>query len=149
MAKLKTRRQGARVGAPTVRFRVDFGRDASVGPGKIALLEEIERGGSLSQAARTLNMSYRRAWQLLESLNGSFAEPVATTARGGRGGGGAVVTPFGRQLMRAYRGLDAEIQLCAERAFRPLLQETPRTPAPVRVVRARTRGAPRLRLKDR
>jgi molybdate transport system regulatory protein len=152
MAKSRTRRQGTRVGAPTVRFRVDFGRDASVGPGKIALLEEIERGGSLSQAARTLNMSYRRAWQLLESLNGSFAQPVATTAKGGRGGGGAVVTPFGRQLMRAYRRLDAEIQLRAARAIRPLLREAPRARAPARTSgasRARPRGAPVLRLKDR
>src|SRR5215472_8626807 len=152
MAKSRTRRQGTRVGAPTVRFRVDFGRDAPVGPGKIALLEEIERGGSLSQAARALNMSYRRAWQLLESLNGSFAQPVATTAKGGRGGGGAVVTPFGRQLMRAYRRLDAEIQRRAARAFRPLLREAPRAPAPARTARASRagrRGAPVLLLKDR
>ncbi|MDE2136948.1 MAG: LysR family transcriptional regulator, partial [Gammaproteobacteria bacterium] len=57
---------------PAVRFRVDFGRDGSVGPGKIALLEHIGSRGSLSQAARELGMSYRRAWLLLASLNRAF-----------------------------------------------------------------------------
>src|ERR1700686_3239422 len=77
---------------PAVRFRVDFRRDAAVGPGKISLLEHIGACGSLSQAARELHMSYRRAWQLLESLNGCFPEPGGVTRRGGRGGGGAGVT---------------------------------------------------------
>lgn len=114
----------------------------------MALLEAIERSGSLSQAARALKMSYRRAWQLLESLNGSFPKAVATTTKGGRGGGGAVVTPFGRQLMRAYRRLDEEIQARAARAFRPLLASgKTRAPSPAR--RARARAAPVLRLKDR
>ena len=147
MAQSRTVKQGARAGAPAVRFRVDFARHAAVGPGKIALLEEIERGGSLSQAARALNMSYRRAWQLLESLNGSFAKPVATTVTGGRGGGGAQLTPFGRRLVRTYRALDAEIQARAARAFRPLLRKAPRAAAPARATRAR--AAPVLRLKDR
>ena len=95
--------------AATVRFRVDFGRHQAVGPGKIALLEQIGRGGSLSQAARELGMSYRRAWQLLDSLNHAFREPVAVTAKGGRGGGGAKLTAFGRRLIRAYRELDAAL----------------------------------------
>lgn len=147
MAESRTGKRRARAGAPAVRFRVDFGRHAAVGPGKIALLEEIDRGGSLSQAGRALKMSYRRAWQLLESLNGSFAEPVATTAKGGKGGGGAKLTPFGRQLVRAYRGLDADIQARAARAFRPLLRQAPRAAGPGRD--ARRRAAPVLRLKDR
>ena len=147
MAKARKPRQRAGAGAPAVRFRVDFARGAAIGPGKIALLEEIDRVGSLSQAARALNMSYRRAWQLLESLNGSFAEAVAITAKGGRGGGGAVLTPFGRQLVRAYHGFDAEIQARAARAFRPLLREIRRAVAPARGARAR--AARVLRLKDR
>lgn len=71
-----------------------------MGPGKIALLEEIERSGSLSQAARNLNMSYRRAWQVLESLNSSFGEPLVFTSTGGRGGGGAALTLLGERLIR-------------------------------------------------
>jgi len=108
---------------PAVRFRVDFGRDRAVGPGKIALLEHIARGGSLSQAARELGMSYRRAWQLLDSLNGCFVEPVARSVRGGRGGGGATLTALGRQLIRAYREFDAEMQTRAARRFAPLVRQ--------------------------
>ena len=104
--------------ALTVRFRVDFGRDGAVGPGKIALLEHIATGGSLSQAARELGMSYRRAWQLLESLNSSFRERAVLSAKGGRGGGGARLTPFGRLLVRVYREFDAEVQKRAARSFR-------------------------------
>ena len=106
---------------PAVRFRVNFGRDEAVGPGKIALLEGIARGGSLSQAARDLHMSYRRAWQLLASLNRCFLERVAVTAKGGRGG--ATLTLFGQQLIRVYREFDAEIQARAARRFRPIASQ--------------------------
>jgi molybdate transport system regulatory protein len=126
--------------APAVRFRVDFGRDGAVGPGKIALLEHIGTGGSLSQAARELGMSYRRAWQLLESLNSCFRERVVQSAKGGRGGGGARLTPFGRLLIRVYREFDAEVQKRAARSFRPvagLAQQPARGTAPI------------VRLKDR
>ena len=58
------------------RFRIDFAANSWVGPGKIELLEAIRGHGSLSQAARGLGMSYRRAWLLLESLNSYFREPV-------------------------------------------------------------------------
>jgi len=105
------------VTAPVVRFRVDFSTPCSVGPGKIALLEGIHRAGSLSQAARELGMSYRRAWLLLSSLNASFREPVAVTATGGRGGGGAQLTRFGRELVSLYRSFDQDTQARAARAF--------------------------------
>ena len=111
---------------PAVRFRIDFGRHRAVGPGKIALLEHIGTGGSLSQAARELRMSYRRAWQLLESLNSGFAKPVAATVRGGRAGGGATLTPFGRELIRAYRKFDTEIQARAVRRFRTIASQARR-----------------------
>ena len=134
---------------PAVRFRVEFGRDEAIGPGKIALLEQIGRGGSLSQAARDLNMSYRRAWQLLDSLNGCFIERVALTAKGGRGGGGATLTPFGRQLIRIYREFDAEIQARAARSFRTIASEArSRGPVP-RPARTRRRAASVRRLNDR
>lgn len=67
-----------------IRFRVEFGTRCCVGPGKIALLEAIHRMGSLSQAARDLGMSYRRAWLLTSSLNTSFREAVVLLTRGGR-----------------------------------------------------------------
>lgn len=115
---------------PAVRFRVDFGREEAIGPGKIDLLEHIGTSGSLSQAARELGMSYRRAWQLLASLNACFRERAATTAKGGRGGGGAMLTPFGRELIRAYRQFDAEVQQRALRHFRAIGRRAHRSAPP-------------------
>src|ERR1700738_720321 len=100
-------------------FRVDFSPDCAVGPGKIALLEHISSTGSLSEAARTLKMSYRRAWLLLEDLNTSFQQPVAEMSVGGRGGGGASLTAFGMELVSAYRSLEAHIRKRAQTAFPP------------------------------
>jgi molybdate transport system regulatory protein len=117
---------------PAISFRVDLGRDAAVGPGKIALLEHIARGGSLSQAARDLNMSYRRAWQLLDDLNSCFRQRVALTAKGGRGGGGATLTVFGQQLVRIYRQFDAEMQARAAASFRPIVRQRRRRTSPAR-----------------
>jgi len=100
---------------PRVRFRVDFGKQCSVGVGKIELLEGIARTGSLSQAAREMRMSYRRAWLLLDDLNHSFDSAVARTSTGGSGGGGAVLTPFGEQLVQGYRKLEASLEPLAHR----------------------------------
>ena len=97
-------RSTPKVTYPGIRFRIEFGPRSGVGPGKIALLEQIERCGSLSQAARNLNMSYRRAWQLLDSLNRCFLEPVVRTSKGGRGGGGAIER---RLQLRGFLGLRA------------------------------------------
>ncbi|MBV8403201.1 MAG: LysR family transcriptional regulator [Gammaproteobacteria bacterium] len=105
---------------PTIRLRVDFARLCCVGPGKIALLEAIHRTGSLSQAARDLGMSYRRGWQLLASLNDSFDDPIVVTATGGRGGGGARVTSFGRKLIGRYRAFEDDAQLRAARTFKEI-----------------------------
>jgi molybdate transport system regulatory protein len=98
----------------TVRFRVDFGNGSSIGIGKIELLEGIGRTGSLSQAAREMRMSYRRAWLLLEDLNTSFDRRVSQASVGGRGGGGATLTAFGSSLVAGYRRLDARMQPVAQ-----------------------------------
>jgi molybdate transport system regulatory protein len=103
-----------------IRLRIDFGPLRSIGPGKIALLEHIERHESLSQAARELRMSYRRAWQLLDDLNHSFREPVAIASTGGAGGGGAELTTFGRDLVRAYRDVETAVAGQAQRRFATL-----------------------------
>jgi len=105
----------------SVSFRVDFGPNCAIGPGKIALLESIGSTGSLSEAARRLQMSYRRAWLLLEDLNTAFQQPVARMSVGGRGGGGASLTPFGADLVAAYRALEAHFLKRAQTAFPPTL----------------------------
>ena len=98
-----------------VRFRVDFSEACSLGPGKIDLLESIQRTGSLRQAAQALGMSYRRAWLLLDGLNRSFTEPASTASIGGQGGGGVTLTPFGLEIIRAYRAAAQAIESVAQR----------------------------------
>jgi molybdate transport system regulatory protein len=92
--------------SPGIRFRVDFHDRCSVGIGKISLLEAIARTGSLSQAARDIGMSYRRAWLLIDSMNSDFDVAVIRATVGGSGGGGAQLTSFGRELIQAYRKLE-------------------------------------------
>ena len=81
------------------------GRPA-IGPGKAELIERIAQTGSISAAARDMGMSYRRAWQLVEALNAACVEPVVTTAVGGKRGGGAEVSAFGKRLVREFRAME-------------------------------------------
>lgn len=106
-----------------VRVRIDFDDLHSVGPGKIALLERMRDCGSLSQAARELDMSYRRAWQLLDSLNTSFNEPVIVTSIGGKGGGGSEITKLGLALIDTFRALEKDVSVLAQRRFKPLRRQ--------------------------
>ena len=87
-------------------LRVLGKRRPAMGPGKAELIERIAQTGSISAAARAMGMSYRRAWQLVEALNKDYREPVIVTAAGGRRGGGARATPFGRRLVRMFRGME-------------------------------------------
>jgi len=112
-----------------VRFRVDFGGGCSLGIGKIELLEGISRSGSLSAAARQMRMSYRRAWLLLADLNASFDQSVAQATTGGRGGGGAVLTPFGELLIARYRKMEAGVMPLAEACFQDVGRRVNAAPA--------------------
>lgn len=89
-----------------LRLRILFGPEIAVGPGKVALLDAIAETGSISAAARALGMSYRRAWLLIDTMNRCFREPVIETASGGKGGGGARVTPIGQEVLRRYRSME-------------------------------------------
>jgi len=102
---------------PQAHIRIDFSGTCSIGPGKIGLLEGIERTGSLSAAARALGMSYRRAWLLLHSTNEGFSEPVVELSVGGKDGGGTRLTDFGRQLVADYRRFDAAVEQLAAKTF--------------------------------
>ena len=79
---------------------------AAMGPGKAELVERIRKKGSISAAARAMGMSYRRAWQLVESLNATFREPVIETATGGKRGGGARVTALGERVVAQFRAME-------------------------------------------
>jgi molybdate transport system regulatory protein len=105
---------------PVVRFRIDFAGHSSVGPGKISLLEAIRDCGSLSQGARNVGMSYRRAWLLVESLRQSFREPVTVASTGGKDGGGMQVTEFGDALIKNYRELERDFASLAKERLQPI-----------------------------
>lgn len=100
--------------------RIDFGSAGALGPGKIRLLEAIRRTGSISQAGRSLGMSYRRAWLLVDDLNRCFRAAVVTTQPGGAKGGGAELTRFGRELIKKYRAIESQAAAAAKRQMRDL-----------------------------
>jgi molybdate transport system regulatory protein len=87
-------------------LRIDFPSGARIGPGKVRLLELIERTGSISAAGRQLNMSYRRAWMLVNSLNEALGKPAVETRKGGSAGGGARLTDTGRTVIDCYRAME-------------------------------------------
>jgi molybdate transport system regulatory protein len=93
-------------------LRIDFPQ-GRIGPGKIALLEAIDREGSISAAGRVLGMSYRRAWDLVDTLNKLLEEPVVAAAPGGYRGGGATLTDAGRRLVADYRAIERAAQRAA------------------------------------
>jgi molybdate transport system regulatory protein len=88
---------------------------ARIGPGKAALLESVRASGSITGAARAMGMDYKRAWLLVDSLNQAFQTPVVERVTGGPGGGGAILTAFGEELLARYRRLEtAAMELAAE-----------------------------------
>ncbi|HXP74893.1 MAG TPA: LysR family transcriptional regulator [Stellaceae bacterium] len=107
---------------PKLFLRLDLTSRISLGPGKIRLLEEIARQGSISGAGRTMKMSYRRAWLLVADLNSYFREPLVTTRLGGTGGGKATVTPLGRSVIRAFRAMEKDASRIVRRRSAALLR---------------------------
>ncbi len=89
-------------------LRIDFEHGRALGPGKVRLLELVDEAGSISAAARSMEMSYRRAWLLIDAMNQTFREPVVVTRGGGAGGGGAALTAFGREVASSYRAMERE-----------------------------------------
>jgi molybdate transport system regulatory protein len=94
-------------------IRIDFERERRMGPGKVRLLEQLSELGSISAAGRAMGMSYRRAWELIADLNATFEQPLVEARTGGRRGGGAALTPFGRELVREYRAIEASAREAA------------------------------------
>jgi molybdate transport system regulatory protein len=95
------------------RLRVTRGDTIAIGPGKVALLEAIAETGSISAAARQLGMSYRRAWLLVDELNGALVSPAVSTAAGGARGGGTALTALGMEVVQRYRAIENTARLAA------------------------------------
>ena len=90
------------------RIRIKAGKDIALGPGKVDLLEAIERTGSISAGARELGLSYRRAWDLVDAMNHCFKNPLVARVKGGKGGGGAQLTAEGRDMLDLYRTMETK-----------------------------------------
>lgn len=126
---------GPAVGGPSdasgdgPRLRVLLGQAIAIGPGKADLLAAIETEGSITRAAKAMGMSYRRAWLLVETMNGCFKAPLVEAARGGSGGGGSGLTALGREVLARYRALEKKAAAAIAddlEAFAPLMAESPR-----------------------
>ena len=86
--------------------RLMHGDEIALGPGKSELLSAIARTGSISSAGKSMNMSYRRAWMLVDVMNRCFKSPLVETAKGGSHGGGAWLTPLGKEVLSHYQVMD-------------------------------------------
>ena len=118
-----------RAPAADPQLRVLLRSAVAIGPGKAALLEAIAEHGSISAAARTMKMSYRRAWVLVDTMNRAFRKPLVRTETGGRRGGGATVTKTGFVVLRRYRAMEAKAHQAVAadmRRLRALMGPAPR-----------------------
>lgn len=100
--------------ATLLRLRLYIGESIDIGPGKIDLLRQVAAGHSISAAARAMGMSYKRAWLLIDTLNQGFGNPVVETSAGGRGGGGAALTPLGEALVAHFTALEKKLNRAAQ-----------------------------------
>ena len=88
------------------RLKILMGKTIALGPGKADLLDAISQSGSISGAARKMNMSYGRAWKLIEAMNRDFRFPLVVASSGGSGGGGTKLTDAGFEALRRYRCIE-------------------------------------------
>jgi len=94
---------GSDSSGPVARLRIVLGQNIAVGPGKADLLEGIRETGSIAAAGRRLGMSYKRAWLLIDTMNGCFSKPLVEAVKGGKSGGGAHLTRLGEDVLARYR----------------------------------------------
>jgi molybdate transport system regulatory protein len=115
MPRKKQKSEESGIAGDRLNIRIDLANGLRIGPGKVAVLEEIARSGSISAAGRALRMSYRRTWELVEELNNGLGAPVVETAAGGSGGGGTVLTPAGKAVIERYRAIEMDTAVAARK----------------------------------
>lgn len=104
------RRNGSVSSGIKFKLQLDLPVGSRIGPGKVQLIELIESQGSLSRAAQTMGISYRRAWLFVQQMNAAFDQPIITTPEHGHGGSAAKLTKFGKEVIRRFRRLESITQ---------------------------------------
>jgi molybdate transport system regulatory protein len=112
-------KSGARA-LPSLSVRIDLDASDRIGPGKILLLENIHSCGSISAAGRAMDMSYKRAWDLVDEINRICRQPAVERQTGGKNGGGAVLTPFGVSLVARYRKIERDAAIAVKKELAAL-----------------------------
>jgi molybdate transport system regulatory protein len=98
------------------------GDTIALGPGKIDLLEAIGRMGSISQAAREIKLSYKRAWDMVDTMNHCFKEPLVSSSTGGKGGGGAQLTSLGNKMILLFRSMESTAEKSTQADWKTIQQ---------------------------
>jgi molybdate transport system regulatory protein len=111
---------------PSLSVRIDLDAEGRIGPGKIALLENIHKCGSISAAGRAMEMSYKRAWDLVDEINRICRQTAVERQTGGKNGGGAALTPFGVSLVSRYRRIERDAASAVRKELQALRGEIAR-----------------------
>ena len=112
---------------PSLSVRIDLDSEGRIGPGKIQLLENIRELGSISAAGRAMDMSYKRAWDLVDEINRICRQAAVERQTGGKNGGGAVLTPFGISLVARYRKIERDAAIAVRKELQALQTDIGRT----------------------
>src|ERR1700753_504740 len=123
----RTRPKPLATSLPSLSVRIDLDAEGRIGPGKILLLENINSCGSISAAGRAMNMSYKRAWDLVDEINRICRRAAVERQTGGKNGGGAILTPFGLSLVARYRKIDRAAASAVRKDLQALRTDIGRT----------------------
>ena len=120
-------RKSAARSLPSLSVRIDLDSEGRIGPGKIQLLENIRELCSISAAGRAMDMSYKRAWDLVDEINRICRQAAVELQTGGKNGGGAVLTPFGISLVARYRKIERDAAIAVRKELQALQTDIGRT----------------------
>lgn len=108
---------------PSLTLRLYLDPKGRLGPGKVELLEQIAATGSISAAARAMEMSYKRAWDLVEEMKDMFGKPLVAAKTGGKHGGGAELTLVGEEVVLRFRDMERAVHEAAAPYVKALQDE--------------------------